>query len=250
MTQDTYRAAGLPVVSAQLAGEEKEERRVTTSIAHAWAVLDAAPAVAGLRAELQELVAGSLAASAVPEVGVVPGGEPGRLVLAFAPETPPDVVDGPFLADLCDRLAGTGVAQRLTVALHSGAFADSFAHAACIADAPVLARVAAAAHWSPVVLAASEEWHEEAGWTGATRVRCGGETFWIRVPGASTVPGLVPSDVAPSSRPVAGSRARSRSGGRSVNVEVRGSVHGDQVAGDKIVHGGTRYGSDGIRWSR
>lgn len=229
---------------------------MTTSIAHAWAVLDAAPAAASLRGELQELVAGSLAVSAVPEVGVVPGGGPGRLVLTFAPETSPGVVDGRFLADLVDRLvernarSGAAAAVRLTVTLHSGAFADSFAHAVRIADAPVLARVTAAAPWPPVVLAASEEWCEEVGWTGATRVRCGGETFWIRVPGVSTVPGLVPADVATSCRPVAGPRTRSRSGGRSVNVEVRGSVHGDQVVGDKIVHGGTRYGPDGTRWSR
>ena len=228
---------------------------MTISTAHAWVVLDlappggAAPAV-DLRARLQELVSAVLASAGVPEVGVVPGGTPGRLVLTFPPETPPEVVDGPFLDALADRHGDTGAAGQLTVTLHSGAFADSFAHTVRIADAPVLVRVAAASPWAPMVVAASEEWRDEAGRPGATRVRCGGETFWVRVPGAPVVPGLVPSDVAPSSRPAAGPRARSRSGGRTVNVEVRRSVHGDQVAGDKIVHGGTRYERDSDRWSR
>lgn len=230
---------------------------MTISTAHAWVVLDLAPPggtapAVDLRARLQELVSAVLASAGVPEVGVVPGGTPGRLVLTFPPETPPEIVDGPFLDALADRHGDTGAAGRLTVTLHSGAFADSFAHTVRIADAPVLVRVAAASPWSPVVLAASEEWRDQAGWAGGARVRCGGETFWVRVPGASTVPGLVPSDVVLPIRPPAGHRARSRSGGRSVDVEVRGSVHGDQVAGDKIVSGGTRYGQapDDARWSR
>jgi hypothetical protein len=191
------------------------------TLAHAWAVLDVvrprpvdpARAVA-LRGVLQTIAARALATAAIPEVGVVPGGRPERLIVTFAPETPPAAVATRFLESLTDGLDTYAAehdpeaAMRLVVTVHWGSADGAFAETVRIADAPVLARVVAAAAWSPVVLAASDGWYAEvgAGGPGHSRVRGDGGPFWIHVPGASVVPGLSPSDITTSSPPLPGRR--------------------------------------------
>ena len=235
-------------------------------VSHAWAALDVLvssgnphPARPGpadpvprlrLRGELLGMVARALAAAAVPEVGVVRGGAAERLVFMFPPETPPLLVGVGFL-DTLTRLLGARNGEheaedalRLALVVHCGPSDGAFAEIIRIADAPVLARVAAATPRAPVVLAVSEDWHAQAGAAppGSVRVRGGGGTFWLHVPGTSMVPGLHPSDIPPSTRPAPGWSRTARPGGRTVHQTVHGSVHGDQVAGDKHVGGGHDLG--------
>jgi len=235
-------------------------------LAHAWAVLDIVrPRPVDpehslqLRGVLQAFAARALVAAGIPEVGVVPGGRSERLIVAFAMETPPASVATRFVEELTDRLDTYAdehdpeAAMRLTVALHWGSSDGAFAEILRLADAPVLGRVVAAAAWSPVVLAGTEDWYAEVGvgGLGHSRVRGDGGPFWIHVPGASVVPGLSPSDITTSSPPAPGRRpswpgpAQTRAGGRTVHQEVHGSVYGDQVAGDKTVGGGVHYGPFG-----
>jgi hypothetical protein len=226
---------------------------VSVAAYHAWAVLDIEqhddvvdPDGPGLRGDLQALISRSLVTASIPEVGVMSGGASERFVLGFVPETPPCVIAKPFFGALIGRLTEHNRERdpaerlRITVAVHDGRSAGSFAEVLRVADAPVLKKVLATARRSAVAVAASEAWYAEALGTanGYSRVRSGADTFWISVPGTSAPPGLSPADVAPSSTSTPGARARRpRTGDRTVNVTINGPFHGDQIAGDKIIDG-------------
>ncbi len=203
---------------------------MTDAAYHVWAVLDierpehaGSPRMRSLRGDLQALVARSLVDAAIPEVVVVPGSAPERLVLGFVPETRPQVVATSFPLALAERITkrnhdrGSADQLRITVALHDARAAGAFAEVLWMADAPVLRRVLAASRRSVVALAVSEEWYADvAPATGYRRVRSGTGTFWIHVPGCSVPPGLSPADVPLPSPPP------HRPGGRTVNVTIHG----------------------------
>ena len=206
---------------------------MTDAAYHAWAVLDIerhediGPArMRSRRGDLQALVSQSLVDVAVPEVAVVPGSAPERLVLGFVPETPPDVVGTSFPVALARRLAEADDGRdprnqlRLTFAVHDARVAGAFAEVLWMANAPVLRNVLAAARRRSVMaIAVSERWYADVVVDGAgyRRVRSGTGTFWIHVPGTSVPPGLSPTDVAIAPRP-----SPTRSGGRTVNVTIEG----------------------------
>ena len=107
---------------------------------------------------------------------------------------------------------------------------------------PLSAKVLAATPTSSIVVEAAERWYAAAVTPDVTyRHVCSGlETFWLRVPGRSTVPGLAPTELKLEQRPRREAPPTRNPGHRdagAVSVTVNGNHYGDNVNGNKIIYG-------------
>jgi len=260
---------------------------------YAWAVLDvedwsSRPAVNGARIQraLSQLVTESLASADIDPARVVRQPRGDGAILALPGDIAKEVITAEFVEALrgavseYDANCDPADLIRLRLALHAGEgiagegeWAGQPVITACrLVDSPVLKRVLAASTGYSLAVIVSADWYNAVvreGYVSADgyrEVRAEVKSFadfaWIKVPGRSSPPGLLPEDDPGRHRARASSAARPSPGGDDgegkggINVsggEFHGTTligsqfHGDVVIGEQHNHGSDRRDRDGGR---
>lgn len=220
----------------------------TVTLLGACAVVDIDPREGGpdilsLRGELAELM-GRASRSAGVHGRELVAESLRRMVLGFEPHTPPGAALRLLvqLADLLDvRNRGLDLRCRLRIAATVGGAREGHPRivAERIAASALLARVLTAARTSSSVIALSDDDYGEGvrAVDGYCHVRSTGDSFWIRVPGQSSVPGLAPYDLV--TEPNSGTWLSTPHGRRAAGLVEVTIAGGDRPTREPADDGGT-----------
>lgn len=244
---------------------------------YAWVVMDienwgGRPGFAQSRMQdsLRAIIGRAMSASSIAELPVRRTSRGDGVILAMPTDVAKETIAGSFLKSLNRELrlyddeCPPDEVMRLRVALHAGDALDrgdewagnSVVVACRLVDSEILRRVLKAASSAVLAIIVSDVWYESvlherwadpAGYDQvAPRVKDYHGAAWIKVPGLSHPPGLLPSDAPPrrQERHERDSPApRSDRVPGASSITVYGSVHGDTFTGDK--YGDSFYGSGG-----
>lgn len=214
---------------------------------------------ARMQVALRRILERTMAVAGIENAGIRSTSRGDGLIIALPAEVAKELITDRFVKALNRELRTyndeclPAEVMRLRVALHAGDVHDGGTEwageavvAACrLVDSDVLRRVLAAADTAVLALIVSAYWYDAvlgAGWadpTGYDRVQPGLKDYagdaWIRVPGKSHPPGLLPSDTA-TAPPLPASVA-SAGPAHVVSFVSSGTHIGDNVAGDKVSGG-------------
>jgi hypothetical protein len=245
---------------------------------YAWAVLDvedwsSRPAVNGARIQsvLRRIEAAALANAGIDRgrVSRQPRGD--GTVLALPGDIAKEVITAEFVEALRESVSEYDAncaprdSIRLRVSLHAGEALDGDGEwagqaviTACrLVDSSVIKRVLAASVGSPLALIISSAWYDSVVREGYVRADGYREVWvesksfadfaWVKVPGRSSPPGLLPEDEAASRHPDGSAAARSSSSRRPRSDEGDGNsgvtVHGTNVVANSTIHDGVVFGN-------
>jgi hypothetical protein len=253
---------------------------------YAWAVIDvedwsSRPAVNGARIQraLSQLVTQSLASADIDPARVARQPRGDGALLALPGDIAKEVITTEFVEALREAVSEHDAncapedSIRLRLALHAGEALEGEGEwagrpviTACrLVDSSVLKRVLAASKGSPLAVIVSSDWYDAVvreGYVSAdgyrevwVKVKTFADAAWVKVPGRSSPPGLLPEDdvarrrsganrAAPSSPGLRGSDGSGSHGDVTVhgNVITGGTFEGDVVFGDKHSYGSDRRG--------
>jgi hypothetical protein len=257
---------------------------VSTSRYYLWVIYDvedwsSRQAVVGSRIQqvLREIEARALRQVGIDAatVGRQPGGD--SAILALPGDVPKELITTTFVDTFCEALeehdASCPPAEtiRLRMVLHAGdspagtdEWAGSLVGACRLLESDLLHRVLAAAHGAPLALMVSDDWYRavigegfapahgyQEVWVAAKKF---GDFAWVRVPGRTWPPGLLPADdpdrhrggAAASSGPAPAQTAGPvpGPGQQFVNIGNVGDLQGATITGNVTV-GGKAYRADG-----
>lgn len=190
-------------------------------------------------------------------------------VLVLPGDFPKGLVTTKYVDALCEGIeeydaeSGPGETIRLRLALHAGESpagdewaSPGAATATRLANAAVLRRVLAAAKGSALALAVSRTWYRaviHGGYApaeGYQEVRIeapqSADWAWVRVPGRTQPPGLLPEDRRPSSRPdsAGDGEASSPATGAETSVSNYGTVGALGDFRGATIHGDVGFGNN------
>jgi hypothetical protein len=247
---------------------------VGSSRYYAWAVLDvenwsSRPAVtaSSIQQALRQIETQALASAGIDTARVARQPRGDGAILALPGDIAKEVITTEFVEALREGISeydancSPDESIRLRLALHAGEalegegeWAGQPVVVACrLVDSSVIKRVLAAATGCPLALIVSSAWYDAVvreGYVAADGYRevwVEAKTFadfaWVKTPGRTSVPGLLPADDA-ASRRASGSAARSSppSPGPDPGREGRVNVSGNAVT-HSTVHGGVVFGN-------
>jgi hypothetical protein len=258
---------------------------------YAWAVLDvedwsSRPAVNGARIQrvLSQIVTQSLASVDIDPARVDWQRRGDGALLALPGDIAKEVITTEFVEALREGVSEHDAncapedSIRLRLALHAGEALEGEGEwagrpviTACrLVDSSVLKRVLAASKGSPLAVIVSSDWYDAVVREGYVspdgyrevwvEVKTFADTAWIKVPGRSSPPGLLPEDDAARRRAEGNSTASSSSSRRGAdgsgnqrditvygNAITGGTFQGDVVFGDKHSYGSDRQDRAGGR---
>jgi len=214
---------------------------------------------ARMQVALRLILERAMACAGIENAGVRSTSRGDGLIIALPAEVSKELITAGFVKTLNRELrtyddeCPPEEVMRLRIALHAGDVHDGGTEwageavvTACrLVDSDVLRRVLNAADTAVLALIVSAYWYDavlRAGWADPTdydRVRPGLKDYagdaWIRVPGKSHPPGLLPSDTATAPPPPAPAAASVCAAPHGVSFVNNGTHTGDNVAGDKHV---------------